>query len=289
MTNVRPGDGVTATELSRRNAALVSLVGVFALIALFIASPHLPTPANADLYRAMAYAHIALVTGSAMLVLCGISNLATGPLLRPVAIGICFLAAGVGATALGWNWVSDAGRLIGAGSLGFAASRAIREPHWLPAVCLAVTISDAWSVFAAQGISRQVIENHGEVIPWFTVRVPLPGLPLSQAAQLGTTDLIFAGLFLGTAVRFGLGRVNTSIALSLAVPATFALGIELLGGKAVPALPLMALFTVLAHPRFYTQSVVQAIRPSRPPHHPSPGDDDWEDPWADPLEPPSQQ
>lgn len=233
------------------------IYGLVALIALFAVLPGLPGS-----QALVAYAGIGLVSLAATATIAGMGRLAIRPVWLGLGVAVVSLPTALIATYIGAAAFADAGRLIAMGALGLTAARAVQELAWVPAVCLAITVADAWSVFASAGITRRVVEQHQEALPWMTVRVPIAGSPLDAAAMIGITDLAFMGLFLGVALRFALPLLRSALALASAVPLTFALSVYVLDGRAVPALPLIALAFLAAHIKPLTRAVLDAVRPA---------------------------
>jgi hypothetical protein len=138
---------------------------------------------------------------------------------------------------------------LNAGNVGVAATPA--EAVTAAALgaafaCIFLTPSLAIVLPGFVGIVAAVLGGPGEVLGRLspteggdplTLDLPDWGTGLA-AGRLGVADLVFAGVFMAYARRFGLRPVATAAGIGVALVAALVLEVE--AGLAVPALPLMA-------------------------------------------------
>jgi hypothetical protein len=157
------------------------------------------------------------------------------PLLWLVALGGAFLVAavnvaGAGAVATPIEAITytAAGAIFAVGLL--APSLALTLPVFVAGIDVLSTLA---------GGPSELLANAGHTQPGDPLSLELPdwgnGLP---AARLGISDVVFAGVFLVYARRFGLRPRATAVGLALASIAAVALKVWL--DRAIPVLPLMA-------------------------------------------------
>lgn len=113
---------------------------------------------------------------------------------------------------------------------------------WVLLVALLIVPVDLFSV--ARGPTKTITTERPEVFDALSIFLRVPG-ELS-AAQLGLPDVLFFALFLGAAVRFGLRRDLTWLAMSLSFGATFAIAV-FFDQYGVAALPLLSLAFVVVN------------------------------------------
>lgn len=145
---------------------------------------------------------------------------------------------------------------------GVAFARIIERPWWLLPIALCVPIADAWSVYSSFGVTHAVLERAQEEprwIEWPTVATPIAGLPYESFGRLGIVDVLFAALFLGSAVRWRLGTYRLAVALVVGLLATSVVVLEV-EDVAIPALPLICLGFLAACVPALVRDVRAAIR-----------------------------
>ena len=113
---------------------------------------------------------------------------------------------------------------------------------WVLLVSLLIVPVDLLSV--ARGPTREITENQPQVFDALSIFLRIPGE--ESAAQLGLPDVLFFGLFLGAAARFGLRRGLTWVGMTLSFGGTLALAVALDQGG-VAALPLLSAAFVLVN------------------------------------------
>ncbi len=121
---------------------------------------------------------------------------------------------------------------------------------WVLLVALLIVPVDLFSV--ARGPTKTITTERPEVFDALSIFLRVPG-ELS-AAQLGLTDVLFFALFLGAAVRFGLRRNLTWLAMALSFGATFAIAV-FFDQFGVAALPLLSLAFVLPNADLLSRSI----------------------------------
>lgn len=155
--------------------------------------------------------------------------------------GLIPLALATGAVAVvlslaGLGALFNTTKLVTYALLGFAFLIAFEALSWVVLVALIVPWVDIVSV--AAGPTKVIVEEEPGLFDRVSISFRLPGEEAS--ANLGPPDVVFLGLFLATAQRYGL-RVGatwlaTTVLVSLTLVATYVFD---LGG--LPALPAVAL------------------------------------------------
>jgi hypothetical protein len=194
---------------------------------------------------------IAFLSGFAAVALSAVLTAAACPPIQPRALfGLTVPAAAL--FVLAFRPVPDltgallvtAALLAGATIVGGAVGRAIEHPGQLVFVAVVSAAADAGSVFHPSGPSAVMAKSQVALslaaLPW-----PMLGTPAIEPL-LGAGDVVFTALYLASARRHGLPWRRTMVALLLAYAATAAVVLVL--EIAVPALPLLGLAVVLAHP-----------------------------------------
>ncbi|MBD0348537.1 MAG: hypothetical protein ICV59_05230 [Thermoleophilia bacterium] len=110
---------------------------------------------------------------------------------------------------------------------------------WVVLVAALIPFIDSLSVW--RGPTRHIVTEQREVFTTLSFAFPIPGEDAS--ANLGLPDLLFFGLFLGAAARWGLRVGWTWLAMVLSFGATMALAVAF-DADGLPALPGLA-FTFL--------------------------------------------
>jgi hypothetical protein len=186
------------------------------------------------------------VAGSALLTALAIPRVPPRLLLLVlVPLGVLAIAASLGGEPRLDVAVSVTAALLLGGSLvGACVGRAVEHPGQLLFVAVVSSAADIFSVFHPKGPSGAIAESEAALsllaLPW-----PLLGTG-ELAPFLGVGDVIFTALYVGAARKHGLSLPRTTLALALAYMLTM-LAVLLLE-TVVPALPLLGLAMVLAHP-----------------------------------------
>jgi hypothetical protein len=185
----------------------------------------------------------------------GVGAVAPAPRAR-WALALVFPAACLGAVAAvgprpsGPLWVGlVTAALLGGGTLagGLVGGR-VQRPGHLMVVAYVSSLADLYSVFAPSGPSAQVVDSE-RALAVLALSWPLPTGPHGVEAMplLGVGDVIMTAVYLAASRGLDLGRVRTAVALAFGYAVV--VGTLLWRGEAVPALPMLGLAIVLAHPR----------------------------------------
>jgi len=194
---------------------------------------------------------LAFLSGFGAVALSAVLTAAACPPIHARALlGLAFPAAALFALAfrpapdLTGALIVTAALLAGASLVGGAVGRAIEHPGQLLFVAVVSAAADAASVLHPSGPSAAMAQSKAALslvaLPW-----PMLGTPAIEPL-LGAGDVVFTALYLASARRHDLPWRRTMLALLLAYGATAA--VVLLLETAVPALPLLGLAVVLAHP-----------------------------------------
>jgi hypothetical protein len=128
--------------------------------------------------------------------------------------------------------------------VGSIVGSAMQHPGHLLFVAIVSSAADALSVLHPKGASAAIVESELALsllaLPW-----PLLGTD-AIVPLLGVGDVVFCGLYVSSARRHGLPLGRTAWALGLALLTTMLVVIA--AERAVPALPFMGLYMLLAHP-----------------------------------------
>jgi hypothetical protein len=207
------------------------------------------SPAAAALF--LAYSHVATALpgvrdaiAAAIVALIGMPLVAVAVLAQQTLHRIrweVLLAIAVGCVLVAYattqaNHPAEAStaKIVAAGIAGLLAAAAVTSPAEAAVVAVVIIGVDAYSVFA--GPTKDIIENHPNVLSAFTIRVPAPG---THFAELGLTDLFFLALLATVAREFALRPVLTWTLMGASFGASYALAYAF--NRALPALPLLAL------------------------------------------------
>ncbi len=153
------------------------------------------------------------------------------------------LLCAVAGTALGVVPLADLGKVaFGAGAgywLGSSLAELTADLRVIVALAVAVGALDAASVFLPQGPTNLLLTRAPQTVPYFVVAFPTIGYAVRDAySALGTSDVLFFGLYLAAAVGYRL-RVRLTLA---AMVASFVVTVTVaLWSRALPALPLLSL------------------------------------------------
>jgi hypothetical protein len=217
-------------RVTRRSFGLAVACGaaLVLLSSLSASLPYLAPPAGVVLWNALALALLGLLEW-------GLLPLLRVPRALP-ALAVAALAASVALVALEWQPGAVVSKTVLGAAVGFWIAAALERAWWGALVALVAPVFDVLSVL--RGPTRVLLEEAPEQLPWFTVALAVGGYSLAEgASQLGVADLLFYGLFLGAARRFGLRAGLTAVAMSVSFVATIAAA---LWWTALPALPLLA-------------------------------------------------
>jgi len=120
--------------------------------------------------------------------------------------------------------------------LAWAFLRFFEELSWVVLVAFIVPFVDSYSVW--RGPTNTIVNKHVQVFDVLSFTFVVPGQ--AGGAKLGLPDLLFFGLYLGAAARWGLRVGWTWVCLTASIGATMALATWWdVGG--LPALPLLSL------------------------------------------------
>lgn len=215
---------------------------------LGVVAPLVPLPVTETAWAAIASFALAFVWVSTEVLAVG----ALAPRLAPkhvwlpvllaaplLALGVAAPAPSLGATAL------VAPLLLGAGTaLGAMVGARIQHPGHLGVVAYVSSVADLTSVFHEAGPSAQILES-APALAVLAVGAPVPGTA-DVSPILGVGDVILVGLYLAACRAHGLATSRTLVALAIGLGLTFVVLVAL--ARAIPALPLLGLAVVVAHP-----------------------------------------
>ncbi len=153
----------------------------------------------------------------------------------------------------GWSTPENFCKLFGVSALGLWFLGFFETLSWVVLVAAIIPWVDAYSVFAPQGPTNLIVNEHRHVFTTFSFAFPIPGE--AGSANLGLPDLLFFSLFLAAAARFNLRPGLTWLLMTLSFGATLAVASVWRGG--LPALPLLALSFLLAN----ADLIWQRLRP----------------------------
>ncbi|MDH5670593.1 MAG: hypothetical protein OEZ06_00480 [Myxococcales bacterium] len=140
--------------------------------------------------------------------------------------------------------VVTASILLGASLLGTVIGRAIEHPGYLVFVAVVSSAADIFSVYHPAGPSQAIAGSEAALS---LLALPWPMLGTGQIeAYLGAGDVVFTAIYGAAARVHGLSLGRTWLALGLAYGMTLLAVIAL--AAPVPALPLLGLCVVAAHP-----------------------------------------
>ena len=220
---------------------VAAVVAVAAFVTLVLASGLPPAFAwRADILVSMTIgvALLALMVAG-LLGLYEFDGPSSSRLLVAAGIGLVIAVAG---SVLHVVALADLGRIAFGGCvglwLGFTLADLSNDVRIVVGLAVGVGLLDAASVFLPQGPTRLLLTKAPSAVPYFVVAFPTIGYRVSEAySALGTSDVIFFGLYLAAAVAFGLRVRLTLIAMSASFVVTVALALYT---RALPALPLLS-------------------------------------------------
>ena len=232
-------DPVSGTRPSAATLA-AAVAAALAFVALVAVSGSLPPFAwRADILVSMAIG----VTLLALMVAGLLALQAPGtPLSRLLVVAGIGLVAAVAGSVLDVVVLADLGRIAFGGGvglwLGFTLADLTYDVRIIVGLAVAVGLLDAASVFLPQGPTRLLLTKAPRAVPYFVVAFPTIGYRVSEAySALGTSDVIFFGLYTAAAVAFRLRVRLTLAAMAASLVVTVALALYT---RALPALPLLS-------------------------------------------------
>jgi hypothetical protein len=128
---------------------------------------------------------------------------------------------------------------------------------WVVLVAWIVPWVDAYSVW--RGPTSTITKHHEQVFTTLSFAFPVPGE--NDAARLGLPDLLFFGLYLAAAARFGLRVFPTWVALVASFGATIVIAVAW-SKLGLPALPLLSLGFLLPNADLLWRSLRTSREPS---------------------------
>ena len=186
--------GRAASLLAERRAA--AFVGVGAcVLAWFIAAPHLPRP---GLWPDIVIVSVAVLPVTLLLVYLALPLAGTSwqPLLAATAV-LTLLAFAF--SEAGWGLAANFAKLWAAAGAGWLFLTLFEQLSWVVIVAVVVPFVDAVSVW--RGPTHAITSHHFGIYTAVSIAFVVPG---GGAAYLGPPDILFYGLFLAAAQRWGL-------------------------------------------------------------------------------------
>jgi hypothetical protein len=184
--------GRAAAVLSRRRAAAFAVLAA-AVVAWYVVAPHLPKIGLWWDVVLVAFVVIPATLGLVALAL-PIRRL-PGMLVVAIALGLLAFAF----EKLGWGLPANFAKLWAAAIFGFWFLRFFEELWWVVVIAVLVPIVDTISVW--RGPTHEITTHHFHVYTSVSIAFVVPH---GGAAYLGPPDVLFYGLFLAAADRFGL-------------------------------------------------------------------------------------
>jgi hypothetical protein len=182
---------------------------------------------------------------------------------EPVPMIVSFLAA---ATLLHFTYdvdplLANLVRMCVAVTLGCLLARAMERAWWVLVVSAAIALVDIWSVYAPDGVTRNLSEGDSVLLQVLLITGPeFDGQPLFG---LGVTDLIFAMVFVAFVHFWKLSVVRTMWALLTGVVAAFLFSAWT--NQFVPVLPFLSVAFVAANAARLWQELREAATPDDAP------------------------
>ena len=153
------------------------------------------------------------------------------PLLTAAALPLAILFAW-----LGWVPLANVAKIVAAAALGIWIGEELEKLSWIVIVAVVSAAVDIVSV--AAGPTKAILDQGPVVVGYFTIAVTWAGYTYSEAyTGLGISDVIFLGLYLGAARRFGLRVGWSAVGMVVSFLATIAAA---MWWTALPALPLLS-------------------------------------------------
>lgn len=156
---------------------------------------------------------------------------------RLLAVAAVALPLAMLSTYLGWLPASNLAKVVFAVALGLWLAAQIESLRVIAVIAAVAALVDIYSVFL--GPTRALLSHAPQTLPYFAVALTWFGYSYREAySAIGTSDLIFFGLYLGAAFVFRLRRAATVVVMTASFLVTVALA--LWGFSALPALPLLS-------------------------------------------------
>jgi hypothetical protein len=224
--------GGATSLLSRRRAAALA-VSLGASVAYCALAPQLPEARSALDVAVQAALVLPLFAATIWLAL---------PFARARTLVVLAFALAAGAVALalgllGADAAANVAKLACYALVGFCFLSVFEELWWTALVAVLVPWVDIWSV--AAGPTQYVVEQRPGIFD--RVAVTLPSFHDTTNLSIGPPDVLFFGLFLAAADRFGLRVAATWIAMTGLLAATLVLVWAWRDVSGLPALPAIAL------------------------------------------------
>ena len=162
-----------------------------------------------------------------------------------VPVGALFAQHAAGGAGLGAAATVTACLLLSGSLLGGLIGSRIEHPGHLIFVAIVSSLADVFSVHHPQGISAAIVESEA-ALSVLALPFAMLGTPNIEPF-LGVGDVVFVGLYLSAARVHGLGGRRTLGAVAAGLGLT--LGAVATLQVTLPALPLLGLCVVLAHPK----------------------------------------
>lgn len=140
------------------------------------------------------------------------------------------------------NTLADFSKLFAMTFAAFWFLNFFEALSWVVLVACIVPWVDAYSVW--RGPTNHIVHHHRQVFSTLSIGFPVPGE--DSSANLGLPDILFFGLFLAAAARFGLRVLPTWVLLVGSFGATIAIAVAW-NKPGLPALPLLSLAFLLAN------------------------------------------
>ena len=172
-----------------------------AVVAWFIAAPHIPSPGHA---WNVALVSLVVLPATLLLVLLAL------PLWNRRWLWIAalvFVTLAVVFRLLEWGLPANFAKLAAAVSAGWAFLALFEQLSWVVIVACAIPVVDIISVW--RGPTHTITQHHFEVYTAVAIAFLVPG---GAAAYLGPPDVLFFALFLAAAMRWRLRVVWTWVA-----------------------------------------------------------------------------
>lgn len=237
-----------------------SLLPTALVVGAYLAFPYVPLAGTSEPGRWLAYASVCAVLAIVGWLLARLAPLALVPRGAVSLVAGGALALSVAATVAAVPIASDLAKVVLAAAVAALLARTVERLWWIVPVSLLVSAADLWSVLSPQGVTNTVITRYEQVVPVATVAVPAAGAGYGEGALLGVVDVLFAGVFLGVALLWGVGLRRTVVAFAVGVTTAIVVDVELLGGRPLPALPFICASVLLAWSRPLWRDVRRQVR-----------------------------
>lgn len=166
-------------------------------------------------------------------------------------VSLASLAVTVLAIITGYGTIEGLAKLVFATSVGLWISLLLTSIVQIALIAGLIIVVDFYSVFL--GPTKKLVESGTAWIDYLTINLPVFGAP--AVSQIGISDIIFFGLFMGVSISYRLRRVSTAFAITVSFIASMMIGVGL--GIGVPALPLLSIFFILANADVMFQRYLQ--------------------------------